>query len=144
MVIEIHNLQKQIPVDFDRVMRAVKTAAGEDEPAISISLVSDQEIRAVNREHLGRDRPTDVVAFDYRSGDSGEGLSGEVILSAETAARVAAEKKHAPTTELILYVVHGVLHLAGYDDKDPEAARAMWARQKEIMDFLGLSGDFAI
>ncbi len=144
MVIEIHNLQKLIPVDFDHVMRAVKTAAGEDEPAISISLVSDQEIRAVNREHLGRDRPTDVIAFDYRSGDLGEGLSGEVILSAETAARVAAEKKHAPTTELILYVVHGVLHLAGYDDRDPEAARAMWARQKEVMDFLGLSGDFAI
>jgi probable rRNA maturation factor len=144
MPIEIHNLQDLMEVDLDLLARAVALSCGCADPDISVSIVDDGSIRTINRSHLGRDRSTDVIAFDYGDDDAGGGPSGEVILSAETALRVAGEKGHAPLSELLLYVVHGVLHLSGHDDLEPSEARRMWARQERIMTELGLSGDFTL
>lgn len=143
MSLEIHNLQTVVDVDLDLVTRAVRLGAGRDDPEISVSIVDDREIREINRDHLGRDHPTDVIAFDYRDDEDSADVNGEVIISAETALRVAAERGHEPGAELIFYVIHGTLHLMGFDDRDREEARKMWRHQEGLMEKLGLKGDFA-
>ncbi len=140
MAIEIHNLQNILDVDFDRICEAVELSAGAKDPDIFISIVSDAEIRRVNREHLNRDNPTDVIAFDYQ--DEENVLTGEVIVSAETALSAARERELDPFAELILYMIHGVLHIIGYDDADPEGAAEMQRKQGSIMKKMGFSEGF--
>jgi len=132
MPVEIYDLQDLLSLDLDRVERAARLAAAPcEEPDLSISLIRDAEIREVNRLHLSHDHPTDVISFDY--GESAEVISGEVLVSVETALRVAKKRGCDPEAEVILYVVHGVLHLNGFDDKDPDSARAMRRRQRELV-----------
>jgi len=142
MGIEIHNLQSLVDIDLGLVCRAIAKSSGEDDPDVNVSIVDDDNIRRINLKHLGRDNPTDVIAFDYNEREDGQDLSGEVIVSAETALRVSVENSINATAELILYIVHGVLHLRGFDDKDPEDASRMWDEQKLIMKSLGFSNDF--
>jgi probable rRNA maturation factor len=137
MALEIHNLQNLIELDLKGLNTALRLSAGEESPDLSLSIVSDEDIRRLNKAHLGHDRATDVLAFDYREEGQGTALCGEVIVSAETALRVSREKNHEAFAELILYVVHGVLHLNGYDDKRRVDAVRMWNRQNEIMRDLG-------
>jgi ribonuclease HI len=138
--VEIHNEQNHLDVDLPRIMRAIAAAAGEEDPSISVSIVGNEAIQAVNREHLGRDEPTDVIAFDYGEDIPGEGedVEGEVIVSAERAVEAAAELGRAPGDELLLYIVHGVLHLRGFDDRDPEQRAAMRERERAVCLDLGL------
>ena len=98
------------------------SAEGVEVASISIALVDDPTIRAINRRHLDHDWPTDVISFGLSEpGDSA--LSGELVVSAEMAAddrpRVGRRSRLA---ELALYVVHGLLHLCGLDDRDPADA----------------------
>jgi probable rRNA maturation factor len=138
MPIEIHNLQNFLPVDLARVERAARAAAAPcADPDLSLSLVGDAEIQDVNARFLGHDRPTDVISFDYADSPGGERVSGEVIVSAECAVRVAQEHGGDATAELMLYVIHGILHLRGFDDQEVEDASAMWRRQSELMRELG-------
>ena len=139
MTVEIHNLQSHIPIDLGLVERAARACAEEEAFDISISLVDDGAIREVNARHLNRDRPTDVIAFDYDP-DS-EGIAGEVIVSAERARQEAEARGHDPVEELLLYVVHGIMHLSGYDDKDKDDAKEMWKAQNRVMKKLGFTGD---
>jgi probable rRNA maturation factor len=142
MALEIHNLQDLVEIDFDLLSRAAVLCAGCDDPELTLSIVDDAAIHKVNREHLGHDYPTDVISFDYSEEETGVGVWGEVILSAETALRVAGKPGRPALTEVVLYLVHGVLHLKGYDDQDPEKAKAMWREQSRIMNDLGFTGNF--
>jgi probable rRNA maturation factor len=139
MTVEIHNLQTHIPIDLKLVERAALTCAEEEALDLSISLVDDQAIREVNARHLDRDRPTDVIAFDYQA-EAG-GISGEVIVSAECARAEAEARGHDPVEELLLYVVHGIMHLRGFDDKNGDDAKRMWKAQNRVMKRLGFSGE---
>lgn len=147
MTIEIHNLQENVKVDLELVERAVQACTAAEDPEISVSLVDDAAIQEVNARYLDHDWPTDVISFDY-AGDSGSDAaaapSGEVIVSGETALRVSGERGDPDGgAELVLYVVHGVLHLMGYDDKQPEDAARMRAEQDRIMESLGLPGNLS-
>lgn len=143
MALEIHDLQSLLDIDMDLLCRAVSLASGEPDPDLSVSIVDDAAIHALNREHLDHDHPTDVIAFDYGEGAEGDSIFGEVIVSAETALRVAKERGvDSAAAELILYTIHGILHLKGYSDGDPSDAAVMWEKQREIMEMLGLSGQF--
>jgi probable rRNA maturation factor len=108
---------------------------------LSITVLGDAEIRRLNRRFLAHDWPTDVLSFDLS--DPGEPLSGEVIVSAERAARVAKRRQADAQAELLLYVVHGLLHLCGYDDLSPDKARRMHRRENEILTELGYPDVFA-
>ncbi len=142
--LEIQNLQDLTAVDLDLVRRAVKAAAGDGSEGISLSIVDNAAIERVNKEYLGRDGPTDVIAFDYgEKGDSvsvgaGEDVSGEVIVSAEEALKAARELGRDLLSELVLYIVHGVLHLRGYDDRSGEKREIMQKRESEILREMGL------
>jgi probable rRNA maturation factor len=102
-----------------------------------VVLVSDPRIAAMNREFLDRDGPTNVIAFPMRVGPFGEvspELLGDVVISADTAQREAAAAGIAFEERLDQLLVHGVLHLCGYDhEHDPAEARRMEAKSRQLM-----------
>ncbi len=106
---------------------------------LSVAFVSDAALARVHAEFMGDPSPTDVISFDLS--DGGPGPQGELLVSVECALRVAAERGVSPGRELALYLVHGVLHLCGYDDHDPEERQAMRRAETEVLDSLGMPGD---
>lgn len=90
---------------------------------IEITLINDAEISRVHGEFLGDPTPTDVITFHH----------GEILISADTALRQGAENGQSLDRELALYAIHGLLHLAGWDDHDPAEAAAMAEIQERIL-----------
>jgi probable rRNA maturation factor len=104
---------------------------------LSILVVDDDQIRVINRDYLGKDRPTNVISFAMQEGAGGgiqPDLLGDVVISAETAARDAGEANISAEEELYFLLLHGILHLLGYDhERGNEAdARRMRAREQEL------------
>lgn len=133
MQVEIRDLQA-LPVDRDLLAEAARLAldvAGGSLDAVAIAIVDDRRIREVNRSYRNSDSPTDVIAFEAEDGP--EGRSGEVIISAETAARQAREVGHSLQAELCLLVAHGVLHVLGYEDYDQASRATMEELQQEVL-----------
>ncbi len=127
------------PIDGDALAAAARLAAKFgtfDQGEIGIRVTDDPTIRQVNRQHLQHDYPTDVISFAYVA-DSPR-IEGELILSFDTAYRRAAELGWDVRHELILYTVHGVLHLSGMDDRQPEERAEMRAAERAIMLKLGI------
>lgn len=103
---------------------------------LGVWFTDDREIRRVNRRFLSHDTATDVIAFPY-----GEGrLFGEVVVSVDTAARVASRLRIGFKEELARYLVHGVLHLLGHDDTRPGPRRRMLRKQESILKKIFLEG----
>jgi len=135
-VIPVANRQRRVAVSAADV-RAVVAAIFEQElagqPDVSVALVDDATIAAMNRRWLGHEGPTDSLAFSL-SGDPGpDGVRGEVVASAETALREARARGLDPRGELLLYVAHGVLHLLGWEDGTARARSAMNARARRAV-----------
>lgn len=127
--IEIRNLSGRA-VELDAVRDAAgrtMVAEGAELLALSLALVDDERISALNQRLLGRDGPTDVIAFEAEDGE------GEVIISVDTAARQAEELGQGLTDELRFLAAHGVLHVCGWDDTAPADRRRMIERQHEIL-----------
>jgi probable rRNA maturation factor len=103
---------------------------------IDLVLVDDAFLAELHGQWLGDRAPTDVISFDL--GEDPAGPAGEVYASVDCARRVAQEQGHDPGRELVLYVIHGVLHLCGYDDHEPGERRAMRRAEREVQVALGL------
>ncbi len=105
---------------------------------LSIVVEGDEKLHELNKEFLGVDRPTDVLSFpsDEVDPETGRSYLGDIIISYPRAEAQAQAAGHPVEAELQLLVVHGTLHLIGYDHADPEEKRQMWAVQKEILDSL--------
>ena len=147
--VQIHRSCRLAPLGAPRVREVVAIVLSDEQVAkaeLSIAIVDDAEIHRVNREHLDHDFPTDVISFLYasepsnRSGKpsrlrrgSGLEIEGELVVSAQTADREAPRHGCTPPRELELYLVHGLLHLCGYDDLTPPERRIMRRREKEIL-----------
>lgn len=132
--IEVANEQSALAVNERQLRTAARTVlqrAGLDRASVSLAVVNDQTIQALNRQYLQHDEATDVLSFLLE--EAAEGLEGEVVVSAETAARVAARYGWGADEELLLYVVHGALHLVGYDDDTPSNTAKMRAAEKAIL-----------
>lgn len=107
---------------------------------LSILLVSDHEMRALNRCYRGKDRPTDVLAFAQREGAGGApaGVLGDLVISVDTARRQAAEYGASLAREGERLLVHGLLHLLGYDhERSAAEARRMQRRERMLARWLG-------
>lgn len=118
-----------------KVRRAVRlTLQGEgfEEPVlVSLVLCDDATIQALNHQFLGHDYPTDVLSFPLNAvTPEGARLLGEIIISVETAERNARRYRQPLEQELLRLVIHGTLHLLGYDDSTPDNRRRM--RRKEL------------
>lgn len=112
---------RSVPAALRRAAAAAARAAGPLRGPVDVHLVSDRQIRRVNRERLGHDRATDVCTFPMEE----EFLWGELVVSLDTARREARERGLPLARELALYVIHGVLHLRGLDDRSPAQRAAM-------------------
>lgn len=131
MEIEIRNLSGQ-PVDevaLEEAARRTLEAEGASLVSLSLALVDDERMIALNKKLLGRDNPTDVIAFEAEAGED----EGEIIVSVDTAARQAEAEGHSLLAELRYLVAHGVLHVLGYDDTDHDMRQQMLRRQDEIL-----------
>lgn len=152
-MIAVSNRQRRVSVtaaDVRAVVEAAYRAEAAGEPRLSVALVNDETIRELNDEFLGHDHATDALAFPFddagaggASGAGGDGpadddVAGEVVVSAETAVREAGERGTDPRHELLLYVVHGTLHLLGWDDDTPARRTAMNRRAAAILREAGV------
>jgi probable rRNA maturation factor len=137
--IDLANEQDHLELDESRLRAAVeRVLAGESVPkaTVSLAIVDDPTIRELNRIYLGHDESTDVLSFALGSG-SGD-CDGEVIVSADTAAAAAGRFGWSAADELLLYVVHGTLHLVGYDDTNAAAQAKMRAKEQVYLAEFGL------
>jgi probable rRNA maturation factor len=107
---------------------------------LSVVLVDDAEIQRLNAAHRGIDRPTDVLAFAMREGDGAAlhpEILGDVVISIDTTARQAASRGAALADEVRVLLIHGLLHLLGYDhERSPAEARRMFRKQRELLAHL--------
>jgi probable rRNA maturation factor len=106
------------------------------EGSLSIAIVDDATIHELNRKYLDHDYPTDVLSFLLER--EGNRLEGEVVVSFETAATCAARYDWTADDELLLYLIHGTLHLVGYDDDTPDARTAMRAAESRYLAAAGV------
>jgi probable rRNA maturation factor len=106
---------------------------------LTIRLTGDEQLHQLNLEYLGVDAPTDVLAFpaDYIDPDNQTAYLGDILISLDRARLQAQAGGHSLDSELELLVIHGVLHLLGYDHNDPGEKSKMWAAQSEILSRIG-------
>ena len=120
---------------LDRLARAILSSVGEASAELGIMFVGDQRMRSLNRQYRGKDRTTDVLAFAMREGPrSSPGLLGDVVIAVPTAARQAKQGQRSLDEELTVLLVHGILHLCGYDhERSEKKARRMHRRERMIL-----------
>jgi probable rRNA maturation factor len=148
-VIYYRNDVRRSGVDGRALVAAAKrlmAAVGEHDSALSLSLVGDEAIRALNREYRGRDTPTDVLSFpldDSRDPAVPERLLGDVVISVETARRQAAGYDAPLQRELYRLLIHGVLHLKGHDHVERSERRVMEREERRLADAIELPWPYA-
>ncbi len=118
-----------------RMARGALRKMGVPSAQVSIALVSDRKMRALNRRWRGVSRTTDVLAFPLgeTEGDGGKAMLGEVVISVERARRQARAHGEPLRREVARLMIHGLLHLAGEDDSTAAKSRRMWARQEAFL-----------
>ncbi len=116
-----------------RTLRDILREEGVEEGVLSLTFVGDEEIRALHRDHLGKEGPTDVLAFPLHQ--PGTAFLGDVYVGYEQAARQAAELGIPLEEELLRLAIHGVLHLVGYDHPEGEnrLQSPMFRRQEDLL-----------
>jgi probable rRNA maturation factor len=143
-VIHIRSSQKPQPVAPKVIRRAVEAALTHQSAQgdISIVLTDDAQLQQLNREYLGIDAPTDVLSFPASETDpeSGGAYLGDILISVPRAEQQAKTAGHPLSPEVQLLVVHGVLHLLGYDHATAKEKSRMWAAQAAILESIGLAG----
>lgn len=123
-----------------RTARILLAALGRPDAELSVVLVDDGRIADLNREFLNREGPTNVIAFPMQEGrfaGLSPNLLGDVVISVDTAGREAQQAGIPFERRLIQLLIHGVLHLCGYDhEHDPAQARRMAAKSRAVMKII--------
>lgn len=138
--IRIRNLSTQaLPISYGAAKKLIRKIfqtlsdhvdrvgqQGQQEWSLGIAFLNDKQIKGLNQKYLKANRPTDVLAFNYGQN------TADLAISLESAKRNAGLYKTSFQKELIRYIIHGILHLYGYDDRNPEEKKIMFKRQEEI------------
>lgn len=124
----------------EAAQKTLQQARLEDVPSLSIKITGDQEIRELNSSYRGIDKATDVLSFeaDYYDPDLESRYLGDIVISYPRAEEQAEKRGHPVKSELQLLVIHGVLHLLGYDHSSIEQKAEMWEIQSQILQALDL------
>jgi probable rRNA maturation factor len=132
--------QETVPVDrafMRQIVRTVLDGESVKDAEISVAFVDNETIHRLNQRYLQHDEPTDVLSFPL-SEPNARKLAGELVIGAEVAKAQAEERGHDVRAELALYVIHGMLHLCGYDDATDKDAAEMRERERRYLRELGL------
>jgi probable rRNA maturation factor len=142
MATEISDRQDALKCPRAAIRKAVAAALRREgkRAELSIAVVGDHEMAELNERYLGRAGPTDVLAFPYGAED--DTVCGEIVVNAERAVAEARGRGHSAEAELMLYVVHGLLHLLGCDDTNAAARRTMRRREAELLADAGYEVGF--
>lgn len=143
MAVLIDNQQSRHRIPIEKIRReakAILNALGNPEDELSIVYVDDDRITELNRTYLHRQGPTNVISFPMQEGDFSDlspQLLGDVVISVDTAFREAESAQIPMTQRLTELLVHGVLHLYGYDhEKENSDAAAMEEKTRELLELL--------
>lgn len=131
--------QQQRSVDFEdctNVARMIVDDFGFDQSEISIAFVDDPTIRDLNKQYLNHDYETDVISFVLEESETA--LTGQLLVSTDTAEKMGQQIGVPMEHEVLLYVIHGMLHLVGFDDTDPESAEKMRAAEADYLGRFGI------
>ena len=137
----VSDLQKVLRISTVRLEQLVRRALvseGISRAEIGVVLVDDVRIAALHKQWLNKSGPTDVLTFNLSDSTRDAPLQGDIVVSTETARSCSRRFGSTPRQELIFYVIHGLLHLTGYDDTTPAQSRAMRARERSLMRAIGL------
>ena len=137
MNVEIANLQKHYKIKDSKIKYVVKEVLGKksNSAKLSFAFVDNNEIKRLNKKYFDSDDVTDVIAFPLDNHKNA--LNGEIVVSVETAVDTADKENLDAEGEIILYVVHGLLHLLGYSDVNREDAIIMHEKESKILKALG-------
>jgi probable rRNA maturation factor len=147
----IVNLQndKNYPIDLSLLERAAYTTLNSlalDDSELTVVVTGDEEIQEMNRNYLNVDKPTDVLSFPFDEEDLPEEFDdaeaeylGDVVIAYPYTVANAQRDGYSVEDSLCLMVVHGILHLIGYEHDDPEDRQEMWEVQAKILKSLGIS-----
>ena len=132
------------PYEYELDFTGLKSAAvavlvgeGIRDAKVTIAFVDNAHIHRLNKQFLNHDEPTDVLTFPS-SPPGAKKLEGDIAIGMEIAREYAADRGHEVKLELLLYVVHGCLHLCGYTDTDDESAAEMRVKERQYLAQLGL------
>lgn len=134
-------LRRQLPRACAALAKRSKKALPLGE--MSIALVNDDQMSELHREFMSIPGPTDVLTFPIDQDARGRVTSGEVVICVPYARRMAKERKMPADREVLLYAIHGMLHLLGYDDRTARSYRTMHGTEDELLTELGLGPVFA-
>lgn len=121
---------------------ALSELGGLEDAELSLVLTDDETIRELNRTYRGLDKPTDVLSFSQREGDSSDpwdNVLGDIIISVEKADQQSREYGHSMAREVAFLTVHGVLHLLGWDHVEPDDEKQMMKKTEDILYKVGLT-----
>jgi probable rRNA maturation factor len=138
--VTVTNAQEQLPIDKKRLRQAVRMViedASIPRAKISVAVVDDDTIARLHERYLQDPTPTDVLSFALEQ--SAQYLEGEIVIGAGVAIASAADYNWTAAEELLLYALHGALHLVGYDDVTPKKRSKMREMEKEYLKRLGLN-----
>jgi len=132
----ISSTQKSLRLPRKRIIALINFLArseGIELEEVDLAVVTSSQIAELNRRYRRRSEATDVLSFDL-SDERDRGTVAQIVVSADAAVEHSAARGIAPQRELMLYIVHGLLHLCGYDDRSKSAAERMHAREEEILE----------
>lgn len=133
----VRNRQKVRPIRLLLVRLIAKSILSESirSPGyqLGVSFVTAARMAAMNQDFLGHSGSTDVITFDYREPGAGDGIHGEIFICVQDAIDQAVRFKTTWQSETVRYLIHGILHLAGYDDLEPGLRRTMKRREGAIL-----------
>ena len=124
--------------EFDPLLEQIADFLGAGD--VELVFVNDDEIRKINHEHRGINKATDVLSFPYEQVSGG--LMGSVVISTDTASRVAGELGHSIECEIALLFLHGILHILGYDHEIDDGQ--MRGKEKEVIEHFSLPDSLII
>ena len=139
MKLDIIDLQKFYRIDKNTVRKLVKGILKDEgkDAELNIVFLDNKRIKEINKNFLGHNYATDVLSFSYNETSLKNNITGEIIVSVEMAAKLAQNNWHAVEGEVALYIVHGLLHLLGYDDRQKRNAKKMHQRERELLPTFG-------
>ena len=133
MIINLYNnLEEEIKFDYEGIINTFQKGL-EEEKEVSLILVSLEEIHRMNKEYRGLDRPTDVISFE-ETDEEDENYLGDIFICIDKVYEQAKSYEHSNEREFAFLLLHGILHLSGYDHIEKEDEIVMFKKQDELLD----------